>query len=203
METAQRPTMAALLGETLFTISGQSPSPSKDLYTMSVTHTQVIWRRWKVCLRTVFRGAAPEEFKMSHDEFLHDTRLQHQVGVVFGSKVLAYCVSLCEGHIDYLERLPDQLLLQILSFLGVQDLSHLEQTSRRFRKLCNSECIWEREVRLCSEQISEDLEKLAEELGWKTIYKALFKTHQPSSSEDQTREPEEHTGPEPEPAQTV
>lgn len=58
-----------------------------------------------------------------------------QLDVVFGPKILEYTLSLCQGHFDYLERLPDQLLLKILSYLSLQDIGQLSQTSSRFRKV--------------------------------------------------------------------
>ncbi|XP_036441356.1 F-box only protein 36a [Colossoma macropomum] len=191
--------MAALLEETLFTLSGQSLPPSKDLYQIIITHQQVIWRWWKVSLRIEFRGAAPGELKLSHEEFLNDARLQHQVGMVFGPNVLGYTLALCQGHFDYLERLPDRLLLRILSFLDVQDICCLGQTSRRFRKLCDCKAVWESAIRSCSEEISENLEALAEQMGWRRIYFTFYHNKPPMGSVVDHPEPtEQPENPEPE-----
>ncbi|KAL6478516.1 hypothetical protein MHYP_G00119490 [Metynnis hypsauchen] len=194
--------MAALLEETLFTLSGQSPPPSKDLYQIAITHQQVIWRWWKVSLRIEFRGAAPGELKLSHEEFVSDARLQHQVGVVFGPNVLAYTLALCQGHFDYLERLPDRLLIRILSYLDIQDICRLGQTSQRFRKLCDCKAVWKSAVRSCSEEISEHLEALAEQMGWRRIYFTFCHNKPPLSSVADHSEPtEQPEQPEPEQAE--
>ncbi|XP_072551766.1 F-box only protein 36a [Salminus brasiliensis] len=195
--------MASLLGETLFELSGQTPPPSKDLYHITITHTQVILRWWKVSLRVEFRGAAPGELKLSHEEFLNDARLKHQVGVVFGRNLLTYILALCQGLYDYLDRLPDLLLLRILSYLSVQDISRLAQTSHRFRKLCDSQAVWEGAVRRCSDEISEETEALAEMMGWRKIYFTFFYNRLASISTglpEHTGLPEDmgspkHTGP--------
>lgn len=63
-----------------------------------------------------------------------------QVGAVFGPNILAYTVSLCEGKFDYLERLPDDILLRILSFLELKDIPLMAQVSRRFRMVSLSKC---------------------------------------------------------------
>ncbi|KAL7878220.1 hypothetical protein AOLI_G00091940 [Acnodon oligacanthus] len=194
--------MAALLEETLFALSGQSPPPSKDLHQITITQQQVIWRWWKVSLRIEFRGAAPGELRLSHEEFVNDARLQHQVGVIFGPNILAYTLALCQGHFDYLERLPDRMLLHILSFLNIQDICRLSQTSRRFRKLCGSKAVWESAVRSCSEDISEHLEALAEQMGWRRIYFTFCHSKSPASSMTAHSEPtEQPERPEPEQAE--
>ncbi len=58
-----------------------------------------------------------------------------QLAAVFGSRILDYTLALCRGHVDYLERLPDTLLLKILSYISLQDIGHLSQISSRFRKV--------------------------------------------------------------------
>lgn len=58
-----------------------------------------------------------------------------QLAVVFGTRILEYTLALCQGHFDYLERLPDRLLLKILSYMSIQDIGRLSQTSTRFKKV--------------------------------------------------------------------
>lgn len=55
--------------------------------------------------------------------------------MVFGRQILQYTKGLCRGHYDYLERLPDSLLLQIISYLELEDVGQLGRTSRRFKKV--------------------------------------------------------------------
>ncbi|XP_016107681.1 F-box only protein 36a [Sinocyclocheilus grahami] len=127
--------MASLLSEILFETAGQGPPPSKDFFQFVITQKEVIWRWWKISVRSEFRGAPPGEIKQLHNDFLNDARLQEQLAAVFGTRILDYTLALCRGHVDYLERLPDKLLLKILSCISLQDIGHLSQTSSRFRKV--------------------------------------------------------------------
>lgn len=61
--------------------------------------------------------------------------LTGQVRVVFGSRVVQHTLALCEGHFSYLELLPRLLQLRILSFLDLEDIARLGQTSRAFREV--------------------------------------------------------------------
>ncbi|XP_071781977.2 F-box only protein 36a [Centroberyx gerrardi] len=166
--------MASLLGEKVFEINGQGPSPSKDFFQLVITKTEVIWRSWKISLRTEFRGVAPKELKESHYNFLHDKKLQQHVGAVFGPKILQYTIGLCQGEFDYLERLPDDILLRILSYLLLKDVTHLAQTTHRFRKLCNCEEFWEQTVRRGSAELTPDMEALARAMGWRKTFFSFF-----------------------------
>ena len=58
-----------------------------------------------------------------------------QVGLVFGLGVQAYTLALGRGCYDYLERLPDPLLLRVLAHLQLEEVGALGQTSHRFRKV--------------------------------------------------------------------
>ncbi|XP_057161430.1 F-box only protein 36 isoform X5 [Ursus arctos] len=68
--------MASWLPETLFEIVGQGPAPSKDYYQLLVTRSQVIFRWWKISLRSEYRSTKPGEAKESHEEFLDNSHLQ-------------------------------------------------------------------------------------------------------------------------------
>uniref|UniRef100_A0AAR2K0K6 F-box domain-containing protein n=1 Tax=Pygocentrus nattereri TaxID=42514 RepID=A0AAR2K0K6_PYGNA len=96
----------------------------------------------KVCLRMEFRGAAPGELKLSHEEFVNDARLQPKTRSNSYTLIHAFLYShiqtfwcLFQDSLHYLERLPDQLLMHILSFLNNHDICRLGQTSQRFRKV--------------------------------------------------------------------
>ncbi|CAJ1065689.1 F-box only protein 36a isoform X1 [Xyrichtys novacula] len=166
--------MASLLGEQLFQISDQGPPPSKDFYQVVITKTEVILRTWKISLRPGFRGAAPTTLRTTHQDFLHHKPLQRQVGAVFGQVILEYAVSLCQGKFDYLERLPDDILLKVLSHLELKDTALLAQVSHRFSKLCDSEKFWEQTVRNHCAEFTADMEGLANTMGWKKIFFTCF-----------------------------
>ncbi|XP_059187720.1 F-box only protein 36a [Centropristis striata] len=168
--------MASLLGEHLFQISGQGPPPAKDFFQLLITRNEVIWNSWKISVRLDSRGAAPKELKTSHQEFLHQKMLKQQVGAVFGQRILEYTISLCQGKFDYLERLPDDILLQILNYLELKDTTLVAQVSQRFRKLCNSEKFWEETVRRRCAEFTSDMEGIANAMGWRKLFFTFFLT---------------------------
>ncbi|KAJ8362623.1 hypothetical protein SKAU_G00114540 [Synaphobranchus kaupii] len=162
--------MASLLEDKLFEVSGQGAAPNKDFYQFVITKTEVIWRFWKISLRSEFRKTRPGELKQSHEYYLHDSQLQHQVKVVFGEGTLLYSQGLCSGNFDYLPRLPDCLLLRILVFLELEEIQHLRCTSHKFQKLCDSEEFWEQAVRARCDTVTMEMGSLARELGWKKVF---------------------------------
>ncbi|XP_063093247.1 F-box only protein 36 isoform X3 [Cavia porcellus] len=70
--------MASWLPETLYETVGQGPAPSKDYYQLLVTRSQIIFRWWKISLRSEYRSARPGESKDTHEDFLDDSHLQGQ-----------------------------------------------------------------------------------------------------------------------------
>uniref|UniRef100_A0A8C5RE22 F-box protein 36 n=1 Tax=Laticauda laticaudata TaxID=8630 RepID=A0A8C5RE22_LATLA len=124
--------MASLLDDTLFETRGQAPSPSKDFYQIIVTRKEVIFRWWKISLRSEYREARPGELKESHEDFLDNPSLQIQIAIVFGASTLEHIFNLCRGNFDFLVRLPDTLLLYIMSYLDLEDIARLSQVSHRF-----------------------------------------------------------------------
>ncbi|GAB1285167.1 F-box only protein 36 [Apodemus speciosus] len=162
--------MASWLPETLFEIVGQGPAPSKDYYQLLITRTQIIFRWWKISLRSEYRSAKPGETKETHEDFLDNSHLQVQVAVVFGAKILDYVFNLCEGKFDYLERLSDKLLLKIICYLDLEDIARLSQTSSRFEKLCKSDSLWEQIVQSACDTITPDMRALAKDVGWRQLF---------------------------------
>ncbi|XP_029374211.1 F-box only protein 36a [Echeneis naucrates] len=168
--------MASLLGEQLFEKSGQGPSPPKDFFQLIITKNEVIWTSWKISLQLNYRGASPRELRTSHQDFLHSKMLQQQLGTVLGQRILEYTISLCQGKFDYLERLPDDMMLRIMSYLQLKEITILAQVSHRFRKLCNSEKFWEQTVRNRCEVCTSNMEGIARAMGWRKTFFTFFHT---------------------------
>ncbi|XP_037705801.1 F-box only protein 36 isoform X1 [Choloepus didactylus] len=162
--------MASWLPVTLFEIVGQGQAPSKDYYQLLVTRSQVIFRWWKISLRSEYRTTKPGEAKETHEDFLENSQLQVQIALIFGTRILEYVFNLCEGKFDFLERLPDSLLLSIISYLDLEDIARLSQTSHRFAKLCMSNQLWEQIVQSACDTITPDMRALAEDIGWKQMF---------------------------------
>ncbi|XP_059124707.1 F-box only protein 36-like [Peromyscus eremicus] len=162
--------MASWLPETLFEIVGQGPAPSKDYYQLLITRSQIIFRWWKISLRSEFRSAKPGETKETHEDFLKNSHLQVQVALIFGARILDYVFNLCEGKFDYLERLSHKLLIKIICYLDLEDIARLAQTSRRFAKLCKSDSLWEQIVQLACDTITPDMRALAKDVCWRQVF---------------------------------
>ncbi|XP_003733300.4 F-box only protein 36 [Callithrix jacchus] len=157
--------MASWLPETLFEIVGQGPPPSKDYYQLLVTRSQVIFRWWTISLRSEYRSTKPGETKETHEDFLENAHLQSQTAIIFGVRILDYVINLCKGQVDFLERLSDDLLLNIISYLDLEDIARLSQTSHRFAKLCMSDKLSEQIVQSTCDTITPDMKALAADVG--------------------------------------
>ncbi|OCT81101.1 hypothetical protein XELAEV_18027914mg [Xenopus laevis] len=127
-------------------------------------------RYWKISLRNEFRGARPGEVKESHQDFVDDPTLQAQIAIIFGQKTLHYVLNLCKGSYDYLERLSEPLLLYIMTFLELEDITLLSQVSHTFQKLCNSDRLWEHIVESSCDKVTPEMRALAQDIGWKQLF---------------------------------
>ena len=58
-----------------------------------------------------------------------------EVRQVFGQHTLDYVTAIAEGHIDYLTRMPKDLLLKIITKLDLEDVNALAKTNRLFKKV--------------------------------------------------------------------
>ncbi|XP_016053179.1 PREDICTED: F-box only protein 36 isoform X1 [Miniopterus natalensis] len=179
--------MASWLPETLYEILGQGPAPSKDYYQLLITRSQVVFRWWKISLRSGYQSTKPGEAKESHEDFLENSHLQIQIALIFGARILDYVFGLCEGKFDFLERLSDNVLLIILSYLDLEDIASLSQTSHRFLKLCRSDQLWERIVETACE-VTPDMRALAGDIGWRQMF---FTKAQPARKRKQSGGSEE------------
>ncbi|KAM9845419.1 F-box only protein 36b [Aulostomus maculatus] len=162
--------MASLLTDPLFEISGEGRPPNMNYYHFIVNKSEVIWRWWKISPRKVDLHSRPGEDRESHQDFLDDFRLQSEVKIVFGHGILTYVKALCHGQYDYLDRMPDPILLQIINNLELEDVGQLIRTSRRFRELCGSEEFWEQAVRRRFNTVSAEVASLALQVGWRRIF---------------------------------
>lgn len=54
---------------------------------------------------------------------------------MFGKNTLDYVIGLAEGQIDYLPRLEENLIINILKFLDLEDIGRLSQVSKLFQQV--------------------------------------------------------------------
>ncbi len=59
-----------------------------------------------------------------------------EIARVFGNSTLVYIKNIVEkGKLDYVTRLPESLLIKIVSFLSLEDISRLSQVNCMFRQV--------------------------------------------------------------------
>lgn len=71
-------------------------------------------------------GSFNEQSELSHPD---------QVGMVFGPHILQYSQNLCQGCYDYIVRLPNALLFNIMEHLDLEDISVISRTCHRFKEV--------------------------------------------------------------------
>jgi len=64
--------------------------------------------------------------------------LAGDVQLVFGENILEYVMRLIQGQIDYLPRLPKQIVMHIIQFLELSDIAALARVSKQFRRVMSS-----------------------------------------------------------------
>ncbi|CAH8838561.1 unnamed protein product [Trichobilharzia szidati] len=148
-----------------------APSPSKDFHHLLITADEIKWRWWKITSRNDGAKYHPGESVSTYEEFEHDDHMQNEILRVMGQETLDYCLNLCSGKLDYLVRLPYEILAKIISYLNLEDVINLGITSKFLNQMCNSESLW-REIYIgtTSVQPSEAIEDLAKLFGWKKLF---------------------------------
>ena len=53
----------------------------------------------------------------------------------FGQPMVDYVVNLCQGHIDYLQRLPKSVIRRILSYVELEDIAKVSVLNKTFHKV--------------------------------------------------------------------
>ncbi|KAL7983844.1 hypothetical protein Chor_000720 [Crotalus horridus] len=163
--------MSSLLQEKLCEVQIQAPAPQKDFHYFTITKTEVIWRSWQITYRPNQEKIFPKELKKTHRDFLLDEHLHsnhkfirvfivksdQQVQSIFGKNMLKYTLNLCQGHYDFLVRMPENLIVHIMSFLNMEDIEQLSKTCKRFQQLCNTDEFWER-IKKLQDKFTLDLQ---------------------------------------------
>lgn len=114
----------------------QAPAPSKDYCQLILTFHHVIFRRWKITLHTDSESRCPREVRDTYDDFRYDENTQREIAHVFGKPMLTYLLNITEkGKLDYLSRLPTNLIIKIISFLNLEDIARISQVNSQFRQV--------------------------------------------------------------------
>lgn len=148
-----------------------APSPSRDYNQILITFDQIIFRLWKITRRND-SNRFPVELKSSFQDYKYDDNLKHHILCAFGKQFSEYVKNIVvNGHVDYIQRLPEPILLKIISYLSLEDLSRLSQVNTYFRELCRSDRVWmDLYKRVYSKNIKPELMALAQRKGWRSIF---------------------------------
>uniref|UniRef100_A0A8C3BF03 F-box domain-containing protein n=1 Tax=Cairina moschata TaxID=8855 RepID=A0A8C3BF03_CAIMO len=92
---------------------------------------KILQKTWSSGVTSIVRSTVIGFYKsvVSWDYFCLITV---EITVLFGAKVLEHVLNLCRGKYDFLDRLPVPLLLDIISFLELENIARLSQVSCRF-----------------------------------------------------------------------
>ena len=55
-----------------------------------------------------------------------------------GDNMLQYLIRIAEGYVDYLSRLPDDIVRKIILYLELDDIVRFGSTCRKNRDVCSS-----------------------------------------------------------------
>lgn len=119
-------TMKTAIKDKIFEISGVGQAPSKDFFSLTVTRKSVIWRSWRITLRS--NKSLPSETIQSWHEFINNsdgTRLQGEIRRVFGVETLNHVLSMVTQ--TWLPYLKSDILVEILVKLDLSDIVRLAQ----------------------------------------------------------------------------
>ncbi|CAL8086825.1 unnamed protein product [Calicophoron daubneyi] len=148
-----------------------APAPQRDFHHLLITTSTFIWRSWKITSRNDGAKYHPAESRATHDEFLTDERMQSDILRVLGPETLDYCKNIARGFVDFIERIPYDLLKNILFYLNLEDIVNLSYVSKRLHKLCNDDDVWkEIYVKNSHSSINDTIEELAKLFGWKRVF---------------------------------
>lgn len=56
----------------------------------------------------------------------------------FGQTMVDYVINLCHGHVDYLQRLPDNVIQRILQFVDLEDIARVSLLNKKFHQVIHT-----------------------------------------------------------------
>lgn len=110
----------------IFEKSGVGQAPSKDFFSLCVEKDSVIWRSWRITLRS--DTSLPSETTQSWQEFADTSNgvwLQSEIRRVLGADTLNYVLSLVTQ--SWLPFLKSDTLIEIIVRLDLLDIARLAQ----------------------------------------------------------------------------
>eukprot|EP00794_Sanderia_malayensis_P011330 gene11330-12516_t len=155
-------------GNILFEKSGQAPSPSKDFHQLLVTESEVLWRSWRISLRKDQIRIPPSQKRISLEDFRYDTVTHADISRIFGEAFLNYVQGII--YDDWLIRMPDKVIMNILHHLDLTDIIRMAQTCTALRKVCSRDELWKSIYAKYSGKMREEVQILAKDIGWRKTF---------------------------------
>lgn len=106
--------------------SSVGQAPSKDFFSLIVRKDSIVWRTWKITLRS--NKSLPSETTQSWQGFEGSSsgkRLQSEIRRVFGTDILNYVLSVVTQ--SWLPYLKNDIMVEILVQLDLLDIARLAQ----------------------------------------------------------------------------
>ena len=149
--------------------SGQAPAPSKDFHEVLVTEQSIVWRTWPISIRS---GGHPHptERVIPKEDYQYDYNTRSDVKRILGETIEARVLRFSKGGTDFFSRLPRAALMRILELLDLHSLRMLSFCNHFLNESCNDDELWKQIYLNHHGYASEELDELAKEIGWWTIF---------------------------------
>uniref|UniRef100_A0A1I8IC44 F-box domain-containing protein n=1 Tax=Macrostomum lignano TaxID=282301 RepID=A0A1I8IC44_9PLAT len=146
-------------------LNGVAPAPRRDFFDLKVSLKQkkVSLIKWIITSRQEEGKLRPAEVTDKFEDFPSEM-MNRYIPYVFGKDIVRYIEGLIEGNYDWLVRLPDDLLVYLLTFLNLEDIERLSH-------ICTSDALWKKLFYLhMPSLVSPEVDSLADENGWKSVF---------------------------------
>ena len=96
------------------------------------------WNQVYSCLWSVRNNAGlPNQhpYTASHNQPHISPPRAAQMASAFGQSLVDYVVNLCHGQIDYIEKMPDDVLCRIIKYTDLKDIGVISCLNKRFHRV--------------------------------------------------------------------
>lgn len=103
-------------------------------------------------------------------DFLNYGDLENKIVDWFGQPTLDIVKERAKGNIDFLNRLPEEAKIAILTRLPLEELPKMGLLNKEFAELCKSNELWEKMCEQNGITIDENVRSLGLQIGFKKIF---------------------------------
>lgn len=164
----------------LYQQQGVSNPPIKDFYMIWVDVYQIVFTFWEI--RSPFQktqGTMKGAFSVeaSYQAFKTDGNMRGMIECRVGESELIFLDELMKGNINFLDRMPDGVLLHIIKFLDLRSVLNLARTSKNFKTLCYDNDVWHRLYNSSDLKfyMTQGLLEMVQAQGWRLTYTMAYR----------------------------